>query len=84
MLYNVLSVLIEAFLMRVAHPYAPMHNSHNSPCPSPLILKVMEVVLRQGFVHPISFVPTLVALEVDPCEGNAKLAHRMMMIMRDK
>lgn len=56
----------------------PIHHS------SPLVMKVMEVVLRQGFVHPISFVPTLVALEVDLCEANAKLAHRMMMIMRDK
>uniref|UniRef100_A0A0E0AF42 Sister chromatid cohesion protein n=1 Tax=Oryza glumipatula TaxID=40148 RepID=A0A0E0AF42_9ORYZ len=35
-------------------------------------LKIVEIVLRQGLVHPITCVPHLIALETDPLEGNSK------------
>ncbi|XP_042498933.1 sister chromatid cohesion protein SCC2-like isoform X2 [Macadamia integrifolia] len=47
-------------------------------------LKIVEVVLRQGLVHPITCVPYLIALETDPHEVNAKLAHHMLMNMNEK
>lgn len=47
-------------------------------------LKVMEVVLRQGLVHPVTCVPTLIALEVDPNEQNSKLAHQLLKNMNEK
>lgn len=47
-------------------------------------LKVIEVVLRQGLVHPVTSVPTLIALEVDQNEANAKLAHRLVMMMNER
>ncbi|KAL6647205.1 hypothetical protein ACP70R_014642 [Stipagrostis hirtigluma subsp. patula] len=47
-------------------------------------LKIVEVVLRQGLVHPITCVPHLIALETDPLEGNAKLAHHLLMNMNEK
>ncbi|CAB4305260.1 unnamed protein product [Prunus armeniaca] len=40
-------------------------------------LKIVEVVLRQGLVHPITCVPYLIALETDPLESNSKLAHHL-------
>ncbi|KAL8144455.1 hypothetical protein V2J09_017487 [Rumex salicifolius] len=47
-------------------------------------LKIVEVVLRQGLVHPITCVPYLIALETDPEEMNSKLAHHLLMNMNDK
>ncbi|BFG26567.1 hypothetical protein CerSpe_128410 [Prunus speciosa] len=47
-------------------------------------LKIVEVVLRQGLVHPITCVPYLIALETDPLEGNSKLAHHLLMNMNEK
>lgn len=44
----------------------------------------MEIVLRQGLVHPITCVPYLIALETDPEEVNAKLAHHLLMNMNEK
>uniref|UniRef100_A0A0D9WUQ6 Sister chromatid cohesion protein n=1 Tax=Leersia perrieri TaxID=77586 RepID=A0A0D9WUQ6_9ORYZ len=47
-------------------------------------LKIVEIVLRQGLVHPITCVPHLIALETDPLEGNSKLAHHLLMNMNEK
>ncbi|KAL8471705.1 hypothetical protein ACS0TY_029084 [Phlomoides rotata] len=47
-------------------------------------LKIVEVVLRQGLVHPITCVPYLIALETDPEETNSKLAHHLLMNMNEK
>ncbi|KAJ8557203.1 hypothetical protein K7X08_002828 [Anisodus acutangulus] len=47
-------------------------------------LKIVEVVLRQGLVHPITCVPSLIALETDPQEVNSKLAHHLLMNMNEK
>lgn len=47
-------------------------------------LKIVEVVLRQGLVHPITCVPYLIALETDPLEVNSKLAHHLLMNMHEK
>lgn len=47
-------------------------------------LKVVEIVLRQGLVHPMSCVPQLIALEVDQLEVNWKLAHRLLLHMNEK
>ncbi|XP_057769612.1 sister chromatid cohesion protein SCC2 isoform X2 [Salvia miltiorrhiza] len=47
-------------------------------------LKIVEIVLRQGLVHPITCVPYLIALETDPEEVNAKLSHHLLMNMNEK
>ncbi|PSR87716.1 Nipped-B-like protein [Actinidia chinensis var. chinensis] len=47
-------------------------------------LKIVEVVLRQGLVHPITCVPYLIALETDPQEASSKLAHHLLMNMNEK
>ncbi|KAL6498572.1 hypothetical protein OROHE_026513 [Orobanche hederae] len=47
-------------------------------------LKILEIVLRQGLVHPITCVPYLIALETDPYEVNSKLAHHLLMNMNEK
>ncbi|XP_021751674.1 sister chromatid cohesion protein SCC2-like isoform X2 [Chenopodium quinoa] len=47
-------------------------------------LKIVEVALRQGLVHPITCVPYLIALETDPLEVNSKLAHHLLMNMNEK
>ncbi|XP_057824377.2 sister chromatid cohesion protein SCC2 isoform X1 [Cryptomeria japonica] len=47
-------------------------------------LKLVEIVLRQGLVHPITCVPYLIALEVDQQESNSKLAHRLLTHMNEK
>ncbi|OVA07915.1 zinc finger protein [Macleaya cordata] len=47
-------------------------------------VKIVEVVLRQGLVHPITCVPYLIALETDPQEVNSKLAHHLLMNMNEK
>ncbi|KAF5735591.1 nipped-B-like protein isoform X3 [Tripterygium wilfordii] len=47
-------------------------------------VKIVEVVLRQGLVHPITCVPYLIALETDPQELNSKLAHHLLMNMNEK
>ncbi|XVE68278.1 hypothetical protein DITRI_Ditri09bG0054800 [Diplodiscus trichospermus] len=47
-------------------------------------LKIVEVVLRQGLVHPITCVPYLIALETDPLDVNQKLAHHLLMNMNEK
>ncbi|XP_074560939.1 sister chromatid cohesion protein SCC2 isoform X1 [Curcuma longa] len=47
-------------------------------------LKILEVVLRQGLVHPITCVPCLIALEIDPLEVNSKVAHHLLMNMNEK
>ncbi|CAJ2665786.1 unnamed protein product [Trifolium pratense] len=46
--------------------------------------QIVEVVLRQGLVHPITCVPHLIALETDPLEPNSKLAHHLLMNMNEK
>lgn len=48
------------------------------------ILQIVEVVLRQGLVHPITCVPFLIALETDPLEANSTLAHHLLMNMNEK
>eukprot|EP00271_Cylindrocystis_brebissonii_P008797 TRINITY_DN2329_c0_g1_i10.p1 TRINITY_DN2329_c0_g1~~TRINITY_DN2329_c0_g1_i10.p1 ORF type:complete len:495 (-),score=86.59 TRINITY_DN2329_c0_g1_i10:1202-2686(-) len=48
------------------------------------VLKIIEVVLRQGLVHPITSVPTLVALEMDQHVPNAKLAGRLVSMMHER
>ncbi|KAI4375279.1 hypothetical protein MLD38_013167 [Melastoma candidum] len=47
-------------------------------------LKIVEIVLRQGLVHPITCVPYLIALETDPRESNSKLAHHLLLNMNEK
>ena len=47
-------------------------------------MQIVEVVLRQGLVHPITCVPCLIALETDPQELNSKLAHNLLMNMNEK
>ncbi|KAF6165155.1 hypothetical protein GIB67_000739 [Kingdonia uniflora] len=47
-------------------------------------LKIVEVVLRQGLVHPITCVPYLIALETDAQEVNSKLAHHLLLSMNEK
>ncbi|KAJ4812552.1 Nipped-B-like protein [Rhynchospora pubera] len=47
-------------------------------------LKIVEIVLRQGLVHPITCVPHLIALETDPLDANSKLAHHLLMNMNEK
>lgn len=47
-------------------------------------MQIVEVVLRQGLVHPITCVPYLIALETDPQEVNSKLAHHLLMNMNEK
>lgn len=47
-------------------------------------VQIVEIVLRQGLVHPITCVPYLVALETDPLEVNSKLAHLLLMNMNEK
>ncbi|XP_065037401.1 sister chromatid cohesion protein SCC2-like [Musa acuminata AAA Group] len=47
-------------------------------------LKIVEIVLRQGLVHPITCVPYLIALEIDPLDVNSKLAHHLLMNMNEK
>ncbi|GAB4831731.1 hypothetical protein Ancab_005743 [Ancistrocladus abbreviatus] len=49
-----------------------------------LALKIVEVVLRQGLVHPITCVPYLIALETDPLEANSKWAHHLLINMNEK
>lgn len=49
-----------------------------------LLMQIVEVVLRQGLVHPITCVPYLIALETDPQELNSKLAHHLLMNMNEK
>ena len=49
-----------------------------------LFMQIVEVVLRQGLVHPITCVPYLIALETDPLEVNQKLAHHLLMNMNEK
>lgn len=48
------------------------------------MFQILEVVLRQGLVHPITCVPCLIALEIDPLEVNSKLAHHLLMNMNEK
>ncbi|KQK21203.1 hypothetical protein BRADI_1g59325v3 [Brachypodium distachyon] len=47
-------------------------------------LKIVEIVLRQGLVHPITCVPHLISLETDPVEANSKLSHHLLMNMNEK
>jgi len=49
-----------------------------------LLIQVVEIVLRQGLVHPMTCVPQLIALEVDQLEVNWKLAHRLLLHMNEK
>jgi hypothetical protein len=44
----------------------------------------MEVVLRQGLVHPVTCVPYLIASEVDEQEMNSKISHSLLMQMNEK
>ncbi|KAL3844611.1 hypothetical protein ACJIZ3_002014 [Penstemon smallii] len=47
-------------------------------------LKIVEIVLRQGLVHPITCVPYLIALETDPRKVNNELAHHLLMNLNEK
>eukprot|EP00850_Spirogloea_muscicola_P004012 SM000017S02752 [mRNA] locus=s17:65616:76186:- [translate_table: standard] len=47
-------------------------------------LKVVEMALRHGLIHPMSSIPTLVAMEVDSVESNYKLAHQLLSQINDK
>lgn len=47
-------------------------------------LKIMEIVLRQGLVHPVTCVPYLIASEVDDQEMNSKISHSLLMQMNEK
>lgn len=47
-------------------------------------MQIVEIVLRQGLVHPMTSVPCLIALESDPLEVNSKLAHQLLMNMNEK
>lgn len=49
-----------------------------------ILMQIVEVVLRQGLVHPITCVPCLIALETDPLESNSKLAHHLLLNMNEK
>lgn len=47
-------------------------------------LKIVEIVLRQGLVHPVTCVPYLIASEVDEQEMNSKISHSLLMQMNEK
>eukprot|EP00850_Spirogloea_muscicola_P009938 SM000057S18368 [mRNA] locus=s57:218809:228803:+ [translate_table: standard] len=47
-------------------------------------LKVVEMALRHGLIHPMSSIPTLVAMEVDSVESNYKLAHQLLSQISNK
>ncbi|KAI8010256.1 Sister chromatid cohesion protein SCC2 [Camellia lanceoleosa] len=47
-------------------------------------MKIVEIVLRQGLVHPTTCVPYLIALETGPEEANSMLAHHLLMNMNEK
>ncbi|GAQ92315.1 Sister chromatid cohesion protein SCC2/Nipped-B [Klebsormidium nitens] len=47
-------------------------------------LKVVELALRQGLVHPMTAVPPLVALGMDTHAATAKLAHQLLAAMYQK
>eukprot|EP01018_Ginkgo_biloba_P004991 Gb_41687 [translate_table: standard] len=47
-------------------------------------LKVVEIALRQGLVHPVSCVAYLIALEVDQQELNSNMAHSLLVYMNEK
>ncbi|MCO5609933.1 hypothetical protein L7F22_064168 [Adiantum nelumboides] len=47
-------------------------------------VKVVEIVLRQGLVHPMTCVPHLIALEVDQHDVNSRLAHKLLIQMNEK
>ncbi|KAI8010254.1 Sister chromatid cohesion protein SCC2 [Camellia lanceoleosa] len=44
---------------------------------------IVEIVLRQGLVHPTTCVPYLIALETGPEEANSMLAHHLLMNMNE-
>ncbi|KAI8011546.1 Sister chromatid cohesion protein SCC2 [Camellia lanceoleosa] len=46
-------------------------------------MKIVEIVLRQGLVHPTTCVPYLIALETGPEEANSMLAHHLLMNMNE-
>ncbi|KAI8010875.1 Sister chromatid cohesion protein SCC2 [Camellia lanceoleosa] len=48
------------------------------------MLQIVEIVLRQGLVHPTTCVPYLIALETGPEEANSMLAHHLLMNMNEK
>lgn len=68
------------------NPFTHSNYRVDSCSNQPLILfkQIVEVVLRQGLVHPITCVPSLIALETDPQEVNSKLAHHLLMNMNEK
>ena len=47
-------------------------------------LHLVEVVLRQGLVHPMSCFPHLIALQADPTNNIQKLALRMLRHQRSR
>lgn len=65
------------FLFLTKHPFIFKYNLV-------LWIQIVEAVLRQGLVHPITCVPYLIALETDPQEVNSKLAHHLLMNMNEK
>ena len=62
--------------------FCSFHPTHNFQMD--FMQQIVEVVLRQGLVHPITCVPYLVALETDPQESNSKLAHHLLIFMNEK
>lgn len=47
-------------------------------------MKVVEIVLQQRLVHPITCVPYLMDFEVDQMESNSNLSHSLLMHMNEK
>ncbi|XP_057817132.2 sister chromatid cohesion protein SCC2 isoform X2 [Cryptomeria japonica] len=47
-------------------------------------LKIVEIVLRQGLVHPVTCVPYLIASVVDEQETNSNMAHSLLIYMNEK
>ncbi|GJP42691.1 hypothetical protein CLOM_g2230 [Closterium sp. NIES-68] len=47
-------------------------------------LKLVEIVLHQGLVLPVTCVPQLIALQVDPDETTWKTAHHLLSLINDR
>ena len=54
------------------------------PCVRLKALHLVEIVLRQGLVHPMSCFPPLIALQIDPVVTVRKLAFRLLKQQRGK
>ncbi|CAI5986348.1 unnamed protein product [Closterium sp. NIES-65] len=47
-------------------------------------LKLVEIVLNQGLVLPVTCVPQLIALQVDPDETTWKTSHHLLSLINDR